>query len=242
MKTTIWGETLGNGNLKIKVVYKGGLYKEDFVAIEGELKNKKTEGRKCVYQLVNGQRILRFDEQYKNGVKDGQCFYYTEAGKIDHSSTYSEGKLNGLYIRFWDGDMNRPSTLIEYTNDKYDGLIIKYGKRGQIGEIQYYGKGKRWLNIFMGYPVVRETLDLLLADESKYPEEFKKQWLAQFYCAEATAPLNPTIPNIEEPATEEVSAPAPEEEQTVVPDPVQTGDKNADNSNGELRSDPSVAG
>lgn len=85
--------------------------------------NKKTgllEGH-CVSYMEDGRLFM--EEDYKDGLRDGQVKYYDAFGNIESIVSYSKGKKQGKLIKYQ--KMNRPNAnpYLEYIENYEDGLL-----------------------------------------------------------------------------------------------------------------------
>ena len=85
--------------------------------------NKETgllEGH-CVSYMEDGRLFM--EEDYKDGLRDGQVKYYDAFGNIESIVSYSKGKKQGKLIKYQ--KMNRPNAnpYLEYIENYEDGLL-----------------------------------------------------------------------------------------------------------------------
>ncbi|MBI9042471.1 toxin-antitoxin system YwqK family antitoxin [Lutibacter sp.] len=130
-----------------EVVY----YKEDGIKeSEGKMKGKNRIG-KWLYYYPDG-KILMIEENYEDGVLNGNYTSYFKNSKLSEQLTYKNGKLNGNIKRFADN-----GTLLEdlnYVNDVLNGPANYYNVDGKliytgvyenderVGDWKYYNDGK----------------------------------------------------------------------------------------------------
>lgn len=130
-----------------EVVY----YKEDGIKeSEGKMKGKNRIG-KWLYYYPDG-KILMIEENYEDGVLNGNYTSYFKNSKVSEQLTYKNGKLNGNIKRFADN-----GTLLEdlnYVNDVLNGPANYYNVDGKliytgvyenderVGDWKYYNDGK----------------------------------------------------------------------------------------------------
>ena len=97
--------------------------------------NKKTgllEGH-CVSYMEDGRLFM--EEDYKDGLRDGQVKYYDAFGNIESIVSYSKGKKQGKLIKYQ--KMNRPSAnpyleyIENYENGLLQGMTYVYDDTGQ---------------------------------------------------------------------------------------------------------------
>ena len=85
--------------------------------------NKETgllEGH-CVSYMEDGRLFM--EEDYKDGLRDGQVKYYDAFGNIESIVSYSKGEKQGKLIKYQ--KMNRPNAnpYLEYIENYEDGLL-----------------------------------------------------------------------------------------------------------------------
>lgn len=97
--------------------------------------NKETgllEGH-CVSYTEDGRLFM--EEDYKDGLRDGQVKYYDAFGNIESIVSYSKGKKQGKLIKYQ--KMNRPSAnpyldyIENYENGLLQGMTYVYDDTGQ---------------------------------------------------------------------------------------------------------------
>mgnify|MGYP000885383302 FL=1 len=97
--------------------------------------NKETgllEGH-CVSYMEDGRLFM--EEDYKDGLRDGQVKYYDAFGNIESIVSYSKGKKQGKLIKYQ--KMNRPSAnpyleyIENYENGLLQGMTYVYDDTGQ---------------------------------------------------------------------------------------------------------------
>lgn len=97
--------------------------------------NKKTgllEGH-CVSYTEDGRLFM--EEDYKDGLRDGQVKYYDAFGNIESIVSYSKGKKQGKLIKYQ--KMNRPNAnpyleyIENYENGLLQGMTYVYDDTGQ---------------------------------------------------------------------------------------------------------------
>ena len=97
--------------------------------------NKKTgllEGH-CVSYMEDGRLFM--EEDYKDGLRDGQVKYYDAFGNIESIVSYSKGKKQGKLIKYQ--KMNRPCAnpyldyIENYENGLLQGMTYVYDDTGQ---------------------------------------------------------------------------------------------------------------
>ena len=108
--------------------------------------NKETgllEGH-CVSYMEDGRLFM--EEDYKDGLRDGQVKYYDAFGNIESIVSYSKGKKQGKLIKYQ--KMNRPNAnpyleyIENYENGLLQGMTYVYDDTGQkIIEHARYDEG-----------------------------------------------------------------------------------------------------
>ena len=97
--------------------------------------NKETgllEGH-CVSYMEDGRLFM--EEDYKDGLRDGQVKYYDAFGNIESIVSYSKGKKQGKLIKYQ--KMNRPNAnpyleyIENYENGLLQGMTYVYDDTGQ---------------------------------------------------------------------------------------------------------------
>ena len=97
--------------------------------------NKETgllEGH-CVSYMEDGRLFM--EEDYKDGLRDGQVKFYDAFGNIESIVSYSKGKKQGKLIKYQ--KMNRPSAtpyleyIENYENGLLQGMTYVYDDTGQ---------------------------------------------------------------------------------------------------------------
>ena len=99
------------------------------------------------------EKTLMIEENYKNGVLDGEYKSYYKTGKITEILNYKAGKLHGIAKRFADNGVLLDD--LNYYNGKLEGSAKYYNLYGKliyagnykndekIGEWEYYENGKK---------------------------------------------------------------------------------------------------
>ena len=97
--------------------------------------------------LLNGKAkfysdgmIIR-EEEYKNGMKNGELKSFHGNGVISSIENYQEGKLSGVSTKFYDNGKIFEDTT--YANGKIDGQFARYFPDGNLMEECSYANGKK---------------------------------------------------------------------------------------------------
>ncbi len=124
---------------------------EGILESKGEMDGKKRIG-KWQYYHPDGKTIM-IEENYLNGVLEGEFKSYYKTGKITEILNYKTGKLHGNTKRFADNgilldDLNYKNGKLEGLAKYYnvDGKLIytgKYENDEKVGEWEYYENGKK---------------------------------------------------------------------------------------------------
>ena len=69
-------------------------------------------------------RTMIFRKSYKNGLLDGETFYYYPNGKIESIVPYTNGKLHGALVCYWPN--GKPKSRIHFENG------LRGGVRGEM--------------------------------------------------------------------------------------------------------------
>ena len=105
------------------------------------------DGHKIEYSYYPSGN-LEFKALYFNGMLDGQSEYWDDNGNIKSVSTYSAGKLHGLWRQYHPN--GKIIHTVGYFHGQKDGLEIWYWENGQKKSEQYFefdqpaSKLKRW--------------------------------------------------------------------------------------------------
>lgn len=105
---------------------------------EGFMIRKNREG-KWKYFFADG-KILS-EENYKNGLLDGELINFYPSGKVAEKSFYKNGLKNGVSEKFTSAGILIES--VEYINDKENGKAKYFDLKGNLKESGIYKKGKR---------------------------------------------------------------------------------------------------
>ncbi|WP_456376758.1 toxin-antitoxin system YwqK family antitoxin [Lutibacter sp.] len=117
---------------------------------EGAMEGKKRIG-KWLYFHPNGKSILA-EENYKNGVLNGESKTYYLNGKITEFSHFKNGKLHGSLKRYADNGILLDD--LNYENGKLHGAAKYYNNKGKliywgdyendlkVGKWEYFENGK----------------------------------------------------------------------------------------------------
>jgi antitoxin component YwqK of YwqJK toxin-antitoxin module len=77
--------------------------------------------------IVNGRgredyrnKAYDFKKQYKDGLLDGETFFYYSNGKIESKVPYKKGEINGFMMRYWSN--GKPKARIHFVNGLRGGL------------------------------------------------------------------------------------------------------------------------
>lgn len=117
----------------------------------GEMIGKNRIGTWLYY--YTDAKTLMIEENYKNGVLDGEYKSYYKTGKITEILNYKEGKLHGSAKRFADNGVLLDD--LNYLNGKLEGPAKYYNLYGKliyagnykndqkIGEWEYYENSKK---------------------------------------------------------------------------------------------------
>ena len=121
------------------------------VESKGEMDGKKRIG-KWLYYHPDGKTIM-IEENYLNGVLDGEFKSYYKTGVITEILHYKNGKLHGNSKRFADNGVLLDD--LNYNNGKLEGLAKYYNINGEliytgnyendekVGEWEYFENGKK---------------------------------------------------------------------------------------------------
>lgn len=117
----------------------------------GEMQGKNRIG-KWLYFQPDGKALM-IEENYENGVLNGEFKSYYKTGKITEFLNYKNGKLHGNTKRFADNgalldDLNYKEGKLEGLAKYYniDGQLIytgNYENDEKVGEWEYYNNGKK---------------------------------------------------------------------------------------------------
>ncbi|MFK5959346.1 MAG: toxin-antitoxin system YwqK family antitoxin [Lutibacter sp.] len=109
----------------------------------GEMKGKERVG-KWLYYHPNGTAILA-EENYENGILNGESKTFYVTGKITESSHYKNGKLHGNLKRYADNGVLLDD--LNYENDKLQGPAKYYNIKGKLiywGDYENDEKVGKW--------------------------------------------------------------------------------------------------
>lgn len=127
-----------------------------FYTVKGIIKSTGTmDGKERIgtwlYYYPDGKTLM-IEENYKNGVLEGEFKSYYKTGKVTEILNYASGKLNGNAKRYADNGILLDD--INYVNDKLEGAAKYYNIKGnliyageykddeKIGEWEFYKNGK----------------------------------------------------------------------------------------------------
>ncbi|MCG6190418.1 toxin-antitoxin system YwqK family antitoxin [Maribellus maritimus] len=151
---------------------------------EGSYVNEKKEGSWTLY--ANNVKIAL--EQYKDGIKDGECLRFYNTGEVLEKADWKNGKKEGDYRLFYTN--GEPFMQCKFSNNMRNGLCISYYQNGDIemeaeyknslrhGEWKFFNpRGDSLYSLFYNEgvllnPEVRDSIDNL---QMKNMESGKEQ-------------------------------------------------------------------
>jgi antitoxin component YwqK of YwqJK toxin-antitoxin module len=107
----------------------------DYVCETRTYKSDKLIG--CKYYYETGE--LRRSVEYSDGVKDGVEIAYLRGGKVSTTTSWKNGKKNGLRNMYYSN--TKIMKMIPYCDDVIDGTVIKYHDNGNIHSNKVWTKG-----------------------------------------------------------------------------------------------------
>ncbi len=113
---------------------------------EGRYVNEKRSGKWTLYS--NGLKVA--EEQYKDGLKSGECLKFYNTGELLEQSDWVDGKQEGNYRLFFKN--GQPFLQCKFSNNLRNGLFLSYFQNGLVemeaeyknslrhGEWKYYNQ------------------------------------------------------------------------------------------------------
>ena len=113
------------------------IYRDDgILSKEGNYLNGEYEGLITNY---NNQNLFS-EENYTNGVKNGEFKSYSFDGELRSFEYYINGEKNGEFVEYWEGGTSK--IITNYLNDKKEGKFFQYQKNGLLVEESNYKNDK----------------------------------------------------------------------------------------------------
>jgi TonB family protein len=150
--------------------------------------------REGCFTYYTQQGVKKAEEQYKNGLREGVCRYWTETGELSKTANYIHDTLNGAEIAYYPNGKERFLII-------YDMGVARSSKAwNQMGELVESKDSiiiKEYAESMPTFPGGNEAMIEFLQQEMVYPKAARKKGIEGRVVLQFVINIDGWITNIE---------------------------------------------